>query len=161
MSGTYNKKVLAEMEATIAGFSYDEIKYMLDTKNDGSAELMAEAAEDMQEMLAGNYIEVNDMANSAYMQKVKDFMRDEKEYMIAHPDIANLFWDYLARLQPIVMQNMAGEVNKQLASEGIPTVPGQSVGMTGQAIPGVTSEGGDSAPNSNAQIQSTLQNYGK
>lgn len=160
-TGTFNKKVLAEMEASIAGFNHDEIKYMLDTKNDGNAELMAEAAEDMQEMLAGNYIEVNDMANTAYMQKIKDFMRDEKEYMIEHPDIANIFWDYLARLQPVVMQNMAGEINKQLASEGIPTIPGQSVGMSGQAVPGVISGDGGSTPTSNAQIQSTLQNYGK
>ena len=161
-SGVYNKKVLAEMEAAIAGFTYDEIKYMLDVKNDGTTELMAECAEDIQEMLAGEYIEVNDMANSAYMQKMKDFMRDEKEYMMKNPDIAKIFWDYMDRLQPVVISNMTAEMDKQLAKEGLPTSAGAEMGMTGQApIPGSMGETGNQAPVSNAQVQSTLKNYGK
>lgn len=163
-SGTYNKKVLAEMEASIAGFNYDEIKYMLDTKNDGTAELMSEAAEDIQEMLAGNYIEVNDMANTAYMQKIKDFMRDEKEYMLKHPKIAEIFWDYMGRLQPVVIANMTADANKQLTAEGLPSLAAQAMGMKGQALPpgDAPSAGGEStAVPSEAQQQSVLQNYGK
>lgn len=159
-SGTYNKKVLAEMEATIAGFNYDEIKYMLDTKNDGTTELMAEASADIQRMLAGEVIGVNDMANTAYMQKIKDFMRDEKEYMLKRPKIAEIFWDYLTRLQPVVVQNMASQMNKELAQEGLATLPGQAMGLTGQAIPTAEQETGGAAP-SLAQQQSVLQNYGK
>ena len=159
-TGTYNKRILAEMEASIVGFTNEEIKYMLDTQNNGDAELMAECADDMQRMLNGEYIEVNDMANTAYMQKVKDYMRDEKEYMMANPGTAELFWDYLARLQPVVMGNMQSNVNTQLAAEGIPTIPGQAIGMSGQAMPLSETTGTSTAP-SNAQVQSTLQNYGK
>lgn len=159
MSGTYNKKVLGEMEATIAGFNYDEIKYMLDTKNDGRAELMAECSEDIQEMLGGKIIEPNDLADTAYLQKMKDFMRDEKEYMLKHPEIGNIFFDYMDRLTPIVMANMEASMNKQLSSEGLPTGPGAAMGMTGQASP--MGEGGSpEAPASLATQQSTLQNYG-
>jgi hypothetical protein len=159
-SGIYNKKVLGEMEATIAGFNYDEIKYMLDTKTEGTSELMAECAEDIQEMLSGKYIEVNDMANTAYQQKMKDYMRDEKEYMMKHPDTAELFWDYLNRLQPVVIANMTAEMDKQLASEGLPTSAGAAMGMTGQAMPPMGDAPAETGA-SNAQIQSSLQNYGK
>lgn len=160
-SGIYNKKVLGEMEATIAGFNYDEIKYMLDTKTEGTSELMAECAEDIQEMLSGKYIEVNDMANTAYQQKMKDYMRDEKEYMMKHPDTAQLFWDYMNRLQPVVIANMTAEMDKQLASEGLPTSAGAAMGMTGQALPPTETGAPADAGASNAQIQSSLQNYGK
>lgn len=161
-SGIYNKKVLGEMEAAIAGFNYDEIKYMLDTKNDGTTKLMAECAEDIQEMLDGKVIMVNDMANSAYMQKMKDYLRDNKDYMLKHPEIANIFFDYMNRLQPVVMQNMTNEMNKQLTAEGLPSLMGQANGMSGQAlVPNVAPNNGGSSTPSNAQVQSTLQNYGR
>ena len=159
MSGIYNKKVMAEMEAAIAGFSYDEIKYMLDTKDEGTAELMSECAEDIQEMLLGKIIMVNDMANTAYMQKIKDYMRDEKEYMMKHPLTAEIFWDYLSRLQPVVLANMTAEMNKQLTKEGLPSTSGQALGMQGQAM--APEAGGGEAPAASlATQQSTLQNYG-
>jgi hypothetical protein len=121
---------------------------------------MAECAEDMQEMMAGKYISVNDMANTAYLQKIKDFMRDEKDYMLKHPNIAELFWDYLARCEPVVMTNMQAEMNKQLTSEGIPSLQGQAMGMSGQALPPEQAANPDGAPASLASQQSTLQNYG-
>lgn len=158
-SGIYNKKVLAEMEASVVGFTYDEIKYMLDTKNDGAAELMAECAEDIQKMLSGKYIPVNDMANTAYMQKIKDFMRDEKEYLVKRPEIANLFWDYMDRLQPVVIANMTADMDKQLAAEGLPTSAGAAMGMEGQAL--VPGADGAEPVASNATQQSSLQNYGR
>lgn len=158
-SGTYNKKVLAEMEATIAGFTPDEIKYMLDPENEGNSELMSECADDIQRMLMGEIIPVNDMANSAYMQKVKDYMRDNMEYFMKHQEISEIFFDYMNRLVPVVTANMTAKLNTQLAEEGIPTLPGQAMGMSGQAP---MMEGGEvEAAPSNAQVQSTLQNYGK
>jgi len=159
MSGVYNKKVLAEMEATIAGFTPDEIKYMTDPKNEGSEKLMSECAEDIQRMLKGEVILTNDMANTAYMQKMKDYMRDNQEYFIKHPDIANNMFNYMERLQPIVIRNMTVDINTQLASEGIPTLQGQAQGMSGQAVVG-GADNGSVAP-TNATQQSTLQNYGK
>jgi len=162
VSGIYNKKVLGEMEASIVGFNYDEVKYMLDTKNDGNTELMAECAEDMQDMLAGNVIETNDMANTAYLQKMKDFMRDQKEHMMAHPEIANIFWDYMTRLQPVIVANMAAQANTQMSAEGMPTLPGQAMGIVGGGVDqsGQPQESAGAAPSS-AQQQSVLQNYGR
>lgn len=165
-SGIYNKRVLAEMEASIVGFNNDETKYMLDPKNDGTNALMAECAEDIQEMLDGKIIPVNDMANTAYMQKLKDYMREEKEYFMSNPDIFAIFSDYFNRLVPVVMSNMASQANKQLSAEGLPTLPGQSMGITGQAPPmepGVSPEtpATSSAGNMNSVAQMSLANYGK
>lgn len=161
-TGTYNKKVLAEMEATIAGFNTDEIKYMLDPKNDGDAVLMAECADDMQRMLKGEVIEVNDMANTAYMQKVKDFMRDQKEYMMSKPEIYNIFIDYMDRLQPVVIANMNAKLNKQLAAEGIPSQQAQMLGVAGQAMPPAQAAEGQVEQGSTAAVdQMSIANYGK
>lgn len=160
-TGTYNKKVLAEMEASIAGFTSDETKYMLDTKNDGEIELMSEAAQDIQDLLSGKDIEVNDLANTAYMQKFKNYMRDEKDYMVKHPDTANRFFEYMSRLQPLVMQNMQAEMDKQLTNEGLPSSVGQANGMNFQAPVAPTTEGSASGNGNTAVNQMTLANYGK
>lgn len=161
-TGVYNRKVLAEMEATIAGFSYDEIKYMLDTKSDSSSKLMAECAEDMQYMLDGKIIPVNDLANTAYMQKIKDYMRDEKEYFMAHPDIAAIFFNYMERLQPVVIANMTASMDKQLIAEGLPSSAGQAMGLSGKAqLPEAAPTNGGSPAPSNAVSQMSLANYGK
>lgn len=160
-SGTFNKRVLAEMEATIAGFTPDEIKYMLDTKNEGDAILMSECAADIQKMLNGEYITVNDMANSAYMQKIKDYLRDNKDYMMKHRDIAELFFDYMARLEPVVIANMAAEANTRITEMGLPSMGAEANGM--DFIPGEqmgTGSGGNEGVSA-AVEQSTLQNYGR
>lgn len=159
-SGIYNKKVLAEMEAAIAGFNYEEIKYMLDTKDDGTAELMAECARDIERMLNGEVIVVNDMANTAYMQKMKDYMRDNKEYMMQHPLTQQIIWDYMERAKPVVMANMTAEINRQLIKEGNTSIMGQNAGMGGFA-PSPEQVSPEGAPASLATQQSTLTNYGK
>lgn len=164
MSGTYNKKILAEMEASIAGFNQDEIKYMLDVKNDGDAILMSECAEDIQEMLNGEYIEVNDMANTAYMQKIKDYMRDEKEFFMKHPRQEQLFTDYMERLMPVVVANMTADANRQITAQGLPSMAAEANGMDFIPADNGSVAGPGSAPQgevSNAVQQSTLQNYGR
>lgn len=170
LTGIYNKKILAEMEASIAGFTPDEIKYMLDPKNESDSELMSECASDIQEMLAGKVIMVNDLANTAYMQKLKDYMRDESEYLLAHPKIANIFIDYMERLIPVVISNTTQSVNEQLTKEGIPTLAGQALGIQGgvppqQEVPqqqgAVAQAGGSDIAQSKAVQQMSLANYGK
>lgn len=160
-SGIYNKKVMAEMEAAIVGFTVDEIKTMTDVKNDSNEELMSECAMDMERMLDGEYILPNELANTAYMQKIRDYMKDNSDYMIKNPDIADLFWNYLDRIQPVVMRNMTQDINKELAAQGIPSLEGQSQGMTSEPLTTQTPDGGVDIGASAAVEQSTLQNYGK
>lgn len=160
-SGIYNKKILAEMEAKIAGFTEEETKYMLDVKNEGRADLMAECAEDIQSMLAGKYIEVNDMANTAYMQKMKDYLRDNKEYIVKHPKIADLFFEYMQRLTPVVITNMTAEADKQLVAQGLPSLSAEANGLGFTPADTNGSMAGGGMPSTTAVDQMTLANYGK
>jgi len=159
-SGIYNKKVLAEMEATIAGFTQDEIKAMTDTKNDENADLMSECAGDIQDLLAGEDILPNQMANTAYLQKMKDYMKDNSDYMIKHPDTAARIFAYMNALTPIIAANMAENLDQTLGKEGLISMQGQAAGIPqGQAmVPGSPVQ---EAGSTTAVDQMTLANYGK
>lgn len=156
-SGIYNKKILAEMEAMIAGFTTEEIKAMTNTKDDANAELMAECSSDIQRMLSGEIIELNEMANSAYLQKIKDYMKDNKEYMMKHPEIANNIFTYMSKLEPIIIRNMVDAMDKQLAKEGLMSSAAQALGQGGQAVVPEGPTPGDTK----AVDQMALANYGK
>jgi succinate dehydrogenase flavin-adding protein (antitoxin of CptAB toxin-antitoxin module) len=134
-SGTYNKKIMAEMEAAIAGFSQDEIKAMTDIKDDENAELMSECADDIEELMEGKRVLPNEMANTAYLQKFRDYMKDNAEYFLKHPDIAQVMFAYMDALEPIVMRNMQESLDKQMMKEGLISTAGQANGLQpGQAI---------------------------
>lgn len=155
-SGIYNKKVLAEMEATIAGFNPDEIKAMTDTQNDGNAELMAECAQDIQRMMNGEEIEPNELANTAYLQKMRNYMRDNKEYFMKRPEIAQRIFTYMDSLAPIITRNMVEQLDGQLAKEGLMSTAANSLGYGGQAVvPGAE------APDTKAVDQMTIASYAK
>lgn len=140
-SGVYNKQVLAEMEATIVGFNIDEVKRMLDTKNEANAEILSEAARDLQSLLDGEDIEPNEMANNAYKQKMVDYLRDQQENI--KPDQAKRIFAYIDSLDEIIMRNMAKSIDEKLASEGLPSQAGIAAGQTGQALmPGQPNVGG-------------------
>jgi DNA-binding transcriptional MerR regulator len=131
----YNQKVIGEMEATIAGFNIDEVKRMLDTKNDTNAEIMSECARDIEALLANEDIEPNEVANNAYKQKMVDYLRDQQENITL--DQANRIFAYIDSLDEIIARNMNIQMNEQLASEGLPTTQGLASGMMGQAqLPG-------------------------
>jgi DNA-binding transcriptional MerR regulator len=128
---TFNQKVIGEMEATIAGFNIDEVKRMLDTKNDANAEVLSEAARDIEYLLEGEDIEPNQIANVVYKQKMVDYLRDNEENI--RPEQTARIFAYIDSLDEIIMRNMNVQMDEQLASEGLPSVSGQEVGMMGQA----------------------------
>lgn len=134
---TYNPRVMAELEATIAGFSIDEVKRMLDTKDGGNAELMSEAARDIKRIIGGEDVTPNEAANTAYQQKILDYAREEQQNI--KPDVARRLFAYIEALTPIVHRNMEKSINTTLSSEGLPTMQGLDAGFGGQAIiPGQT-----------------------
>jgi hypothetical protein len=115
----YNPKVMAEMEATIAGFNQDEVKAMLD-KDYGNAQLMSEAAEDIQDLLTNKEVKPNRAATVPYAQKILDFVKDNEDDM--KPDQIQRFYDYIDALMPIIQDNMHNSINDQLAKEGLPSM---------------------------------------
>lgn len=132
---TYNQRVLGEMEASIVGFNIDEVKRLLDTKDDSNAEIQSEAARDIQSLLDGDDIEPNQVATTAYKQKIVDYLRDQEENI--KPDQAARIFAYLDTLDEIIMRNMQVKIDETLAAEGLPSQAGLAAGMEGQAqLPG-------------------------
>lgn len=117
-----NQKVLFENEATIAGFADDEIRSMLDVQDAGTAMVISEAERDIEELLNGKIIEPNMTANAAYANHLLDYMKDHQEDM--DEDTFMLFVDYMERIQPVIMRNMATQLTNNLAKEGMRDMAG-------------------------------------
>lgn len=49
------------------------------SKDYGEAELLSECARDIQNIISGKKVQPNEYANTAYAQKLLDFMRDNSE----------------------------------------------------------------------------------
>lgn len=114
-----NQQVVVETEASIAGFNQDEIKAML-SKDYWEAELMSECARDIQNIISGKKVQPNEYANTAYAQKLLDFMRDNSENL--KPEVYGKLVIYMEEIQPIVMRNMARNLNKELIAGGMPSL---------------------------------------
>jgi len=107
-----NKKVALKMTSSIAGFSEEEIRQLLDVNSYGSEKAMSEADRDLESLLFGETIEPNEMANNAYKQRMVDYIRDHKE------DINNKQFfaisSYIDSLEDIIFRNEARQfVNEQ------------------------------------------------
>lgn len=112
-----NQKTRFEMEATIAGFEPEDIKRLLDIEEFGNAELMAEAARDIQRIISGDFnFQPNEAATTAYSQKVLDYMRNNKEHLSDKVYTAMAL--YLEALKPIVIRNMAKKAHDAAAQSG-------------------------------------------
>lgn len=98
-----NQKVRFEMEAEIAGLKREDIDRLLDVQNEASAELMAEAAQEIENLISGKEVEPNYQANTKYAQKFVDYMQDNRN------DLNDKQWkaleDYLVSIQPIIIAN--------------------------------------------------------
>jgi len=130
MNPNYNPKVMAEMEASIAGFTNEEVNQLMD-KEYWNAELMSEAARDIQDILDGKKVKPNKAANVAYAQKILDWTTDNEEN-ISQEDADKLFL-YIDELMPIIQYNMTASIDAQLAAEWLPSQAWQAMGMVGQA----------------------------
>jgi len=76
-----NQKVRKEMLGKLSGFSEDEIERLLDVSNYANSELMSEADKDVESLLNGEDVPINDLANNAYKQKLVHYLRDYKHDM--------------------------------------------------------------------------------
>ena len=116
-SGQYaqilNPKKMFEIGATIAGFSLDDIKEMLDVEAWGNADLMSEASRDMEDLIDGREVKPNQSANIAYKQKIVDWLRDHTEN-ISYEQLIRIT-NYIDSLDDIIMRNTVRAMNDQMA----------------------------------------------
>lgn len=100
-----------EIQASVAGYSDDEIRQLLDVQDFGDAELISEAERDIEMLLDGKQIKPNMHANLAYKQKFVDYMSDHNED-IDGESFGRLV-NYINQLEPIIQKTLG----KQLANE--------------------------------------------
>ncbi len=121
---------------------------------------MSECAEDIEDLLMGEFVLPNQMANTAYLQKFKDYMKDNQEYMLKNPDTAKKMFAYMDAIQPIVLRNMSEQLDKQLGQEGLISTAGQANGIPpGQAV--VPGSPAVATGDTKAVDQMKMANYGK
>lgn len=134
-----NPKKAYEIQAGIAGFDDDAIRELMDTDNYGTAKVLAEAERDIESLLENEKIQVNQVANTAYMQKFVDYIRDHQEDVTSE-QFARLV-EYMSQLQPVIVRNMARQAQNialqqqmQALTNPQPTEAPQPPSPTNQAI---------------------------
>lgn len=130
-----NQEKAYEMAATIAGFTSDDIRQLLDTSEFGDAEIMAEADRDIERILDGEKVKPNFAANLAYKQRFVDFMKKHQEDI--DMEQFTMLAEYVLKLDPIIMQNLVQSANAmaaKMAADMANMAPDQTQGA-GKGVP--------------------------
>ena len=107
-----NKKKSFEMRALISGLSEEDVRQLLDTNSYGNEKLISEADRDLESLLMGEVIEINDAANNQYKQRMVDYLRDHKEDINDKQFFA--ISAYIDSLEDVIFRNEARKlVNEQ------------------------------------------------
>lgn len=102
---TQNMQKAYEIQAQIAGFDDDTIRELMDKDNYGTAKIMSEAERDIEALLENEKVKPNQSANTAYLQKFVDYIRDHEED-VNNEQFSRII-EYMSQLQPIIVRNMA------------------------------------------------------
>lgn len=92
-----------EIQAKIAGIDDETIRQLKDVSDYGDADLMSEAERDIERLLEGEKVKPNGKANTAYMQRLVDYMMDHEEDVDAEQ--AEAVWSYIDSLEETVIAN--------------------------------------------------------
>lgn len=115
LAGVVNKTWMVENLLRGGQFSDEEIRVALDTENNGSRELLAEASESIQEIIEGKQPKLNRGATTAFQQKILDFAMDNTDDDI---ELFNRLTAYSAAHDEIVMENMSRKAMQVRAAQG-------------------------------------------
>jgi len=128
-----NQSFLIELEAEIAGFTPDQIARLMDTEDYGSKDLLAEAQRDIQLILDGKEVEPNQSANTAYVKKIVEYVRDKHEGLTEEQELKLLA--YIDTVMPIVERNMVDLAVQKAAMAGAVVPPLNQVEPTQEEVP--------------------------
>jgi hypothetical protein len=119
-----NQKELISVLSAKALIEPEELRRLLDVDQHGTAEVLSEAARDVEEILEGNYVKPNRVANAAYKTYIVNYMDDHEEDMssVQFQDMVN----YVRSLDEIIVSNTIRAAREQaqkqlLAQEGMGT----------------------------------------
>lgn len=119
-----NPKKLFELTAQAIGLDEDTIKQLLDKEGFASMSLMSECDRDIESILDGKMPQVNMSANIAYMQRIVDYMKDNREHL--DDEEFTMLSAYIEMIRPTVIRNITRAVTEQSLTMGL--VPPTSSG---------------------------------
>ncbi len=128
----YNQKIVREKTLDLTGFSEDDKRALLDTKN-GSEGMIVRAYEDFEKLVLGKTVKVPRFANIDYLQAINDLWdeRDDlietmyKSNKIKAQNIHQAIQTYIETAQEQVTKNEARKALEEQAKAGTvdPTMP--------------------------------------
>jgi hypothetical protein len=110
-----NQKKSTEIQAKIAGLDEQQVRELLDTSEFGDSEIMSEAERDIEDLLDGQNVKPNRMANTAYKQRIVNYAQDNMEHM-NDEQIQRLF-AYIESLDQIILANTMRQAQQQAQKE--------------------------------------------
>jgi|TARA_Y100000310_G_C20703059_1_gene831909 hypothetical protein len=119
--GAVGAKWLLETILRESDFDDEEIRIAMDTENEGEREIMSEAADSIQMIIAGKEVKLNRGATTGFVQKILDFATDK--IGIEDEETYQKLIDYANAHMDIVKENMARKVSMQVAATA-PALPG-------------------------------------
>lgn len=99
----HNLKKSYEIQASIVGFTQEEIRELQDTSDFADAELMSEAERDIERILDGEIFKPNQAATNAYKARMVQYMYDHEEDI--DMEQFTLLSNYILKLEPIIIRN--------------------------------------------------------
>lgn len=145
-----NNQKAYEIGAQIAGFDEETIRQLLDTSEFGDADLMSEAERDIEDLLEGNKVKLNQAATSAYKQRFVDYMQDNAEDI--DKEQSTRIFKYMDQLDPIILRNMQrklqeDQLRKIASGQMIPQTAPEPAVQPDQGQPDPTASINQLAPN--------------
>jgi hypothetical protein len=135
---TVNQKEVISSLGKVTGIEEEQVRRLLDTNEFGEAELMSEAARDVEDIMDGKVVAPNRRANAAYKQYMVNYMQDHdpKRHNGMDQEQFDRMVQYIRSLDEIIVGNtirMAMEQQqKMMMAGGAPTQPG---GVSGGGRP--------------------------
>jgi hypothetical protein len=112
-----NQRLLFETQAEIAGFDTDTVRRLLNTRDDGTEDIISEAEEAFEIIVGGGQAPIYKDANTAFMQWLND-LSEKYDTVIDHNEHMAIY-AYIEKMWPIVEKNAAQSGSNQLANEGL------------------------------------------
>jgi hypothetical protein len=112
---TINQKKSTEIQAKIAGLEEQQVRELLDTSEFGDAEIMSEAERDIEDLLDGGTVKPNRMANTAYKQRIVNYLNDNMEHM--NDEQIQRMFRYIESLDQIILGNTMRQAQQQAQKE--------------------------------------------
>lgn len=129
-----NQKELITLLGNKALMERDELRKLLDVDSYATAEVMSEAARDLEDILEGDFVKPNRIADTSYKQYFVNWVQDHEEDI--SPNQYSAVIQYIRSLDQIIVQNTIRQANEDKQKMMMAQVNGMGTPNTKMRAPG-------------------------